>query len=95
MPGSNLGSINASTMSPVHDLPSADDHPLFYVSVYAAIGIGICFIGILGVIAQMIGSLRASKLLFSQLLNTVVRATMRWHDTTPTGLSFGESRYTR
>jgi hypothetical protein len=73
-------------MSPILDLPSANDHPLFYVSVYAAIGIGTCLIGILGVIAQMIGSLRASKLLFSQLLNTVVRATMRWHDTTPTGL---------
>ncbi len=73
-------------MSPIRDLPSADDHPLFYVSVYAALGIGICVIGILGVVVQMIGSYRASKLLFSQLLNTVVRATMRWHDTTPTGL---------
>lgn len=83
---SNLGSINSSAMSPIHDLPSADDHPLFYVSVYAALGIGICLIGILGVIAQMIGSYRASKLLFTQLLNSVVRATTRWHDTTPTGL---------
>jgi len=86
MQGPSSGPISDLTMSPIHDLPSADDYPLFYVSVYAAIGISICLIGILGVIAQMIGSYRASKLLFSQLLNTVVRATMRWHDTTPTGL---------
>jgi len=34
---------------------------------------------------QYTGALRASRVLFKQLLVSVVRATMRWHDTTPQG----------
>ncbi|KAF8508697.1 multidrug resistance-associated ABC transporter [Gautieria morchelliformis] len=66
-------------------LPSANDHPLFYVAIYASISFGAVAISILNVAVQYSGGLRASKLLFRQLLVAVVRATMRWHDSTPTG----------
>ena len=66
-------------------LPNANEHPLFYIGVYSALGLGSAFLGVLTVIVQITGALRASKVLFKQLLVTVVRATMRWHDTTPQG----------
>lgn len=66
-------------------LPSAQERPLFYVGVYAGIGLATAIVSITSVIAQYTGALRASRVLFRQLLVTVVRATMRWHDTTPQG----------
>ncbi|KAF9459383.1 multidrug resistance-associated ABC transporter [Collybia nuda] len=65
--------------------PSAVQHPLFYIGIYAAIGLGNAFVSISGTIAQYTGALRASRILFKQLLVTVVRATFRFHDTTPQG----------
>ncbi|KAF8529350.1 multidrug resistance-associated ABC transporter [Gautieria morchelliformis] len=66
-------------------LPSANDHPLFYVAIYASISFGTAALSILNVAVQYSGGIRASKLMFRQLLVAVVRATMRWHDSTPTG----------
>lgn len=74
-----------SSNGPVLNLPSAREHPLFYISVYAAVGLGSAFVGVLSAIVQYTGALRASRVLFKQLLVSVVRATMRWHDTTPQG----------
>ena len=68
------------------NLPSAKGHPLFYIDVYAAVGLGSAFVGVLSAIVQYTGALRASRVLFMQLLVSVVRATMRWHDTTPQGI---------
>ncbi|KAJ7057932.1 hypothetical protein C8F01DRAFT_1255822 [Mycena amicta] len=65
--------------------PSASEHPLFYVGIYAAIGFTSAFITICSSVAQITGALRASRLLFKSLLVTVVRATFRFHDTTPQG----------
>ncbi len=67
-------------------LPSAKEHPLFYIGIYSALGLGLAFIGILSTIVQYTGALHASKVLFMRLLVSVVRATMRWHDTTPQGI---------
>jgi len=69
----------------IFSLPSAKEHPLFYVGVYSALGLGSAFLGVLAAIVQYTGALRASKVLFKQLLISVVRAPMRWHDTTPQG----------
>ncbi|THH14161.1 hypothetical protein EW146_g6141 [Bondarzewia mesenterica] len=66
-------------------LPSANDDPLFYISIYAAIGLGTALVYVMAVVTQYTGALRASRVLFKRLLETVVRATMRWHDTTPQG----------
>ncbi|TFK26992.1 hypothetical protein FA15DRAFT_614912 [Coprinopsis marcescibilis] len=65
--------------------PNAAEHPLFYVGIYAAIGLAIALANVLSVTAQYTAALRASRVLFRKLLVTVVRATFRFHDTTPQG----------
>ena len=65
--------------------PPAQEHPYFYIGIYAAISLSTGLVNILGVITQYTGALRASRILFDKLLKTVVRATMRWHDVTPQG----------
>ncbi|KAI0672246.1 multidrug resistance-associated ABC transporter [Trametes maxima] len=67
------------------EFPPAQEHPYFYISIYAAIALATGLINIAGVITQYTGALRASRILFDKLLRTVVRATMRWHDVTPQG----------
>ncbi|KAF8273971.1 multidrug resistance-associated ABC transporter [Lactarius quietus] len=74
------------TMAPIITYIPAREHPLFYIGVYAAVGIGSAVVGVLSAIVQYTGALRASRVLFKQLLVAVVRATMRWHDTTPQGI---------
>ena len=74
-----------SVGAPIISLPSAKEHPLFYIGVYSALSLGSAFLGVLAAIVEYTGALRASKVLFKQLLISVVRATMRWHDTTPQG----------
>lgn len=71
--------------SPFGSLPDAHAHPLFYIAVYGAIGLTTASVSILSAITQYTGALRASRILFKQLLVGVVRATMRWHDVTPQG----------
>ena len=66
--------------------PPAQEHPLFYVGIYALITLGSAFVTVASAGVQFTGALRASRVLFKQLLVSVVRATMRWHDTTPQGL---------
>jgi ABC-type multidrug transport system fused ATPase/permease subunit len=67
------------------ELPDANERPMFYIGVYAAIGFSTAGITILSSATQYTGALRASRRLFEQLLVGVVRATMRWHDVTPQG----------
>ncbi|KIP06892.1 hypothetical protein PHLGIDRAFT_128004 [Phlebiopsis gigantea 11061_1 CR5-6] len=74
-----------SVRFPTVSWPSAQDHPFFYIGIYAAISLGAALVNITGVITQYTGALRASRTLFERLLTAVVRATMRWHDTTPQG----------
>ncbi len=76
--------------------PRAQDHPFFYIGIYAAISLGAPFVSITGVITQYTGALRASRILFRRLLVGVVRATMRWHDVTPQGkvIDLGEAHLT-
>lgn len=66
-------------------LPDANDHPMFFVAVYALIGLGTAIVTFLSATMQYTGALRASRKLFKQLLVGVVRATFRWHDVTPHG----------
>ena len=44
--------------------PNAAEHPLFYVGIYAAIGLASGLASVLSVTAQYTGALRASRLLF-------------------------------
>ncbi|KAF7979956.1 hypothetical protein HWV62_40400 [Athelia sp. TMB] len=65
--------------------PPAQERPMLYVGIYAIISFATGFVATLAIITQYLGALRASRILFKRLLTTVVRATMRWHDTTPQG----------
>ncbi|KAI0772936.1 multidrug resistance-associated ABC transporter [Trametes elegans] len=67
------------------NFPPAQEHPYFYIGIYAAIALSAGLVNIAGVMTQYTGALRASRILFDKLLRTVVRATMRWHDVTPQG----------
>ncbi|KAG8894877.1 hypothetical protein FRC01_012696, partial [Tulasnella sp. 417] len=69
----------------VPELPSAQEHPLFYVGVYAGIGVFAAFVSMSNSAVQYWGSYKASKLLFKRLLDAVVGSPMRFFDTTPTG----------
>ncbi|KAF9442979.1 multidrug resistance-associated ABC transporter [Macrolepiota fuliginosa MF-IS2] len=65
--------------------PPATSYPYFYIGIYAAIGFANALTNVLSVTTQYTGALRASRILFKKLLVTVVRATFRFHDTTPQG----------
>ncbi|KAF7329693.1 hypothetical protein MKEN_00232500 [Mycena kentingensis (nom. inval.)] len=78
---------NPSPIAALHqiDWPKAAAHPLFYVGVYAAILFASAVVSVISSVIEITGALRASRLLFKSLLITVVRATFRFHDTTPQG----------
>ncbi|KAJ3842758.1 hypothetical protein EV361DRAFT_888642 [Lentinula raphanica] len=67
------------------NFPNVHEHPMFYVGVYAGIGVLNALVSVIATAVQYTGALRASRILFKQLLVTVVRATFRFHDTTPQG----------
>ena len=65
--------------------PPPGERPMLYVGVFAAIGIGGGLVLLLTPVAQYVAGLRASRRMFKRLLDTVIRATMRWFDTTTQG----------
>ena len=70
---------------PAIHLPPAQNHPFFYIGIYTAITVSAALVNVTSVVVQYGGALKASRSLFQRLLTSVVRATMRWHDTTPQG----------
>jgi len=50
------------------DWPDAIQHPMFYVGIYAAIGLAGALVSVLSVTAQYTGALRASRILFKYVL---------------------------
>ncbi|KAJ7505211.1 hypothetical protein B0H11DRAFT_1977471 [Mycena galericulata] len=92
---SSLGGAVASphplaSHTSVHDLyfsgwPSAVEQPLYYAGIYAAIGLFGVTVHLLSVAMEHTGALNASHTIYRRLLDSVVRATFRFHDTTPQG----------
>jgi hypothetical protein len=50
------------------DWPDAIQHPMFYVGIYAAIGLSGALVTVFSVTAQYTGALRASRVLFKYVL---------------------------
>ena len=50
--------------------PNALQHPLFYVGIYAAIGLMVASMSVISVAAQYTGALRASRILFKWVIST-------------------------
>ena len=57
----------------------------FYLGIYVGISVVICIFGALRYFFVFMGSLRASKKLFEDMTYAVLRAPLRWLDTTPVG----------
>ncbi|KAF7346860.1 hypothetical protein MSAN_01825400 [Mycena sanguinolenta] len=85
IPINHQSSPSSTTITRNINWPSAAKNPLFYVGIYAAIGLTAALVNILMYALQLTGALRASRKLFKALLETVVHATFRFHDTTPQG----------
>ncbi|KZT38562.1 P-loop containing nucleoside triphosphate hydrolase protein [Sistotremastrum suecicum HHB10207 ss-3] len=66
-------------------LPSAASYPLFYVGIYGALGLLGELMSLISKVIQIRGGIRASRALFTQLLSSVMNATVQFHDTTPAG----------
>ncbi|KAG0272986.1 hypothetical protein BGZ95_011219 [Linnemannia exigua] len=64
--------------------PKTDDTN-YYLAIYALISISASLAHILQTIVLYFGSLRAARLLYKKLLMAVVRAPLRFFDTTPVG----------
>ena len=63
----------------------SEDNLPFYLGTYLGLSVLICILGTLRYFFVFIGSLRASKILFEDLTYAVLRAPLRWLDTTPVG----------
>lgn len=66
-------------------LPSADTHPLFYLGVYACIAVLTILATVAASAASKWGSYRAARTLHNELLDSVLRGTIRFFNTTPMG----------
>ena len=63
----------------------SEDNLPFFLGIYLGLSVLICILGTLRYFLVFIGSLRASKILFEDLTYAVLRAPLRWLDTTPVG----------
>ncbi|KAJ7147242.1 hypothetical protein C8R46DRAFT_1129771 [Mycena filopes] len=69
----------------IQSLPSASTNPFFYLGVYAGIALFGILIQLTLLALEYTAALKASRILFKRLLDSVVGATFRFHDTTPLG----------
>ncbi|KAG8843875.1 hypothetical protein FRB96_003699 [Tulasnella sp. 330] len=84
-PDSNNTTMSFATTGILDKLPSANKNPMFYVAVYGGIGVAAALVSTVNSIVQYAGSYRASKILFTRLLTTIIGSPMRFFDTTPAG----------
>jgi ABC-type multidrug transport system fused ATPase/permease subunit len=66
-------------------LPEAGAHPLFFIGVYCAIVTTTSILKTISTGAYYMSFTYGGRKLFDDMLNKIVRATMRWYDTTPSG----------
>ena len=68
-----------------YEVQTPNEDLSFYLSIYVGLSVVICIFGTLRCFIVYVGSLRASKKLFENLTYAVLRAPLRWLDTTPVG----------
>ncbi|KAJ6443710.1 ATP-dependent bile acid permease [Purpureocillium lavendulum] len=61
------------------------DNTAWYMGIYLSIAFGTCVIGTLRYHLVLTAGLRASRLLFNEMLHAVVFAPLTWHHTVPSG----------
>lgn len=82
---SSDGPLFAIQTIPEFNLPSADQHPGYYLTGYAIIMVGTALLMVLTNAIGAWGSYRAAKALHNRLLDSVVHGTIRFFNTTPLG----------
>ncbi|KAJ6585099.1 multidrug resistance-associated ABC transporter [Mycena capillaripes] len=80
-----LGSAGLPQVRSFSGWPSAADRPFYYAGIYAAIGAFGVTVHLLSAVAEHTAALNAAHILYRRMLDSVVRATFRFHDTTPLG----------
>lgn len=73
------------TRDSVYETRTSNENLSFYLGTYVGLSVVICIFGTLRYFFVYMGSLRASKKLFENLTYAVLRAPLRWLDTTPVG----------
>ena len=68
-----------------YNTETSNDKLSFYLGIYVGLSVVICIFGALRYFFVYMGSLRASKKLFENLTYAILRAPLRWLDTTPVG----------
>lgn len=79
------GALHAAARPPVHLATESSQDLAFYLGIYGAIALASGIVGCLRIVIMYYMSLRASRILFRQILHTVVRTPLRWLDTVPVG----------
>ncbi|KAK0555771.1 hypothetical protein OC845_000028 [Tilletia horrida] len=89
LPHSSLSRLNEvqslQSIRAAASLPSPDDNVWPYLLIYACILLSTVILKTFGNLLGVFGQLRACKILFDEMLWSVVRAPARWIDTTPLG----------
>lgn len=75
----------SSTRDGSYSTETSNDNLSFYLGTYIGLSVAICIFGASRYYFVYMGSLRASKKLFEDLTYAVLRAPLRWLDTTPVG----------
>ena len=57
----------------------------FYLMVYLFFSLAVCIGGLLKFLSVLVGSIKASKILFEDFVKTIFHAPSRWYDTVPVG----------
>lgn len=79
------GALHAAAAPSMHINTAGDQHLTYYLGIYATLALASAIVGCLRIIFTYYMSLRASRILFRQILYTVVRTPLRWLDTVPVG----------
>ncbi|KAF9586459.1 hypothetical protein BGW38_004536 [Lunasporangiospora selenospora] len=66
--------------------PDASRHPMFYIGVYAALGMSYSLLTVFqSIILQVFCAIRSARVLHQEMLHSVLRSPMSFFDTTPLG----------
>jgi ABC-type multidrug transport system fused ATPase/permease subunit len=77
--------LTSWTSQQIEKLNSLDPDLIYYLSIYGAFMVAECFVDVFRSTWVFIGSLKASKAIFHELLDTVLYQPLRWFDTVPLG----------
>lgn len=78
-------SKSKSIMMANNQTNSSNNNRFYRLGIYASFGLGVCMLTLLGNITFLVMYLRASKQMHDKMLHSVLRAPLRFFESTPTG----------